>query len=150
MFSQTSWINHQMGRSTEGRSRRSREKESDMDGWEVEGVWGEGNVGDGKRGDEKKEVKRENGKRRRGAYLCITLQHSPACSDRLASPLCASDLLTHHFSLYSGLEGKSEGHTHDQLCVYACVCMCVYIEMTVWDVNVVSGLQSRSWVPLNW
>lgn len=80
----------------------------------------------------------------RGAYICISFQHSPVCSDRLSTALYASDLLTNHFSLYCGPEGKSEGRTHDQLCVYVSVDMCVYIEMTVLDVNVVSGLQSMS------
>lgn len=56
--------------------------------------------------------------------------------------LYASDLLTHHFSFYTGLEAKSEGQTHDQLCAYASLCTCVYIAMTVWDINVTSGLQS--------
>lgn len=48
-------------------------------------------------------------------------QHSAACSDRLSFALYASDLLTHHFSLYCGLEGKSEGHTHTH--TTSCVCM---------------------------
>lgn len=54
-------------------------------------------------------------------------QQPPACSDRLNSALNASDLLAHHFSLYCGLEGKSEGHTHDQLCVCMSPCPCVFI-----------------------
>lgn len=53
-------------------------------------------------------------------------QHSPARSDRLSFALYASDLLTHHFSLYCGLEGKSEGHTRPAVCACLCVHVCLY------------------------
>lgn len=71
-------------------------------------------------GEEKKEAKMKVKWRVEDwrVYLCIALQHSPACLDGLPSPLSTSDLLTHHFSLYSGLEGKSEGHTHTTSCVH--------------------------------
>lgn len=63
----------------------------------------------------------------------------------IASPLrCMLLICLHITSAFTlGLRG-SQKVTHDHLCVCVSVCTCVYIEMTVWDVNVVSGLRTRS------
>ena len=75
----------------------------------------------------------------REELIFVSHLNTPVCSDRLSSALYASDLLKHHFSLYCGLEARSEDHTHEQLCVYVSLDMCVYIRMTVGDVDVILG-----------
>lgn len=60
-----------------------------------------------------------------GGELIFVLHFNTLQPPLITSLLCASDLLTHHFSLYRVLERKSQGRTYYQLCVYVSTCMCV-------------------------